>query len=211
MADDPEDARPTLVDRIARLVGFETEAEASKADARSTTPLGQRAKAFESAVVGDVAIPRAAIAAVEVDTPLEGVLRLFAAEAHSRMPVYRDSLDEPLGFIHIKDVVAELVRAGWSQEALASRPLDRLKREILSAPPSMRLPDILKQMQARRIHIAIVIDEYGGTDGLVCLEDVVEEIVGEIEDEHDQVAPLVRRCGRQVWEVEGIADIEDVE
>jgi CBS domain containing-hemolysin-like protein len=139
------------------------------------------------------------------------VLNLFAQEAHSRMPVYRDSLDEPLGFVHIKDVVTELVRLGWNAETLASRPLERLLRDIMFVPGSTRLPDLLVQMQASRIHIALVVDEYGGTGGMVCLEDLVEQIVGEIEDEHDEAKPLVTRRGRSVWDVDGLASIVDAE
>ncbi|MEP7210491.1 MAG: hemolysin family protein [Alphaproteobacteria bacterium] len=215
MPEGPDDAEPpqrSLVDRLARLVGFETpdDPEPSSADARPST-LRQRAKEFEKAVVGDVMTSRVDVAALEVTMTLEDVLKLFARDAHSRMPVYRDSLDEPLGFVHIKDVVAELGRTGWSAEALAQRPLDRLKRDILFVPQSMRLPDLLVQMQARRTHIALVVDEYGGIDGVVCLEDLVEEIVGDIADEHDSIVPAIQRCGRQVWDIDGLADIEDVE
>jgi CBS domain containing-hemolysin-like protein len=135
----------------------------------------------------------------------------FAAEAHSRMPVYRDSLDEPLGFIHIKDLVAEGVRAGWSAETLASRPLERLLREVMFVPESTPLPDLLIRMQASRIHIALVVDEYGGTGGMVCLEDLVEQIVGDIEDEHDEARPRILRRGKTTWEVDGLAEIHDVE
>jgi CBS domain containing-hemolysin-like protein len=215
MPEGPDDAEPpqrSLVDRLARLVGLEMPDDPVPApvDGAPST-LRQRAKAFEKAVVGDVMTSRVDVAALEVTMTLEDVLKLFAKDAHSRMPLYRDSLDEPLGFIHIKDVVAELGRTGWSAEALAQRPLDRLKRDILFVPQSMRLPDLLVQMQARRTHIALVVDEYGGIDGVVCLEDLIEEIVGDIEDEHDSVVPSIQRCGRQVWDVDGLAYIEDVE
>jgi CBS domain containing-hemolysin-like protein len=215
MPEGPDDTEPqqrSLVDRLARLVGFETPDDPvpAAADAPPST-LRQRAKAFEKAVVGDVMTSRVDVAALEVMMTLEDVLKLFAKDAHSRMPLYRDTLDEPLGFIHIKDVVAELGRIGWNADALVQRPLDRLKRDILFVPQSMRLPDLLIQMQARRTHIALVVDEYGGTDGVVCLEDLIEEIVGDIEDEHASVVPSIQRCGRQAWDVDGLADIEDVE
>lgn len=217
MPDGPDDPEPpqrsTLTQRLARLVGFQPTQEATATPTTEGPPnlLPQRIQAFETATVADVLTSRVDLAAVEVMTPLEDVLKLFAEKAHSRMPVYRDSLDEPLGFIHIKDVVAELMRTGWSPQALASRPLARLMRDILFVPPSMRLPDLLVQMQGRRIHIALVVDEYGGIDGVVCLEDVVEEIVGDIEDEHDSIVPVVQRRGRMVWDVDGLADIDDVE
>jgi CBS domain containing-hemolysin-like protein len=208
---DDEPQPLSLVDRLARLVGLETPDDPAAPVNGSPSTLRQRAKEFETAVVGDVMTSRVDVAALEVTMTLEDVLKLFAREAHSRMPLYRDTLDEPLGFIHIKDVVAELGRIGWNAEALAQRPLERLKRDILFVPQSMRLPDLLVQMQTRRTHIALVVDEYGGIDGVVCLEDVVEEIVGDIEDEHDSTAPAIQRCGRQVWDVDGLADIEDVE
>ncbi|MEM8616387.1 MAG: transporter associated domain-containing protein, partial [Pseudomonadota bacterium] len=125
-------------------------------------------------------------------------------------PVYRETLDDPVGVVHIKDVVEDIARDGpeAAMEADAS-PLERLRRDILFVPPSMPLPDLLVKMQSTRIHLALVIDEYGGTDGLVSLEDLMEEIVGEIEDEHDEdVAMLVRR-GRTAWEVDARLETED--
>jgi CBS domain containing-hemolysin-like protein len=215
MPEGPDDAEPpqrSLVDRLARLVGLDApEGPAAPAADGATSTLRQRAKEFETAIVGDVMTSRVDVAALEVTMTLEDALKLFAKEAHSRMPLYRDTLDEPLGFIHIKDVVAELGRTGWSAEALAQRPLERLKRDMLFVPQSMRLPDLLVQMQTRRTHMALVVDEYGGIDGVVCLEDVVEEIVGDIEDEHDSVVPAIQRCGRQAWDVDGLAYIDAVE
>lgn len=215
MPEGPDDAEPPQRSRLralARLVGLESPEDTARAHTDSApTSLRQRAKAFESATVGDVMTSRVDVAALEVTMTLEDVLGLFAREAHSRMPVYRDSLDEPLGFVHIKDVVAELGRTGWSAQALAQQPLDRLKREVLFVPQSMRLPDLLVQMQARRIHIALVVDEYGGIDGVVCLEDLIEEIVGDIEDEHDSIVPTIQRTGRQIWDIDALADIDDVE
>ncbi len=207
--------RGTLRARLARLIAGAPldEAVTSVAPDQQPPPLAirLRLKEFETASVRDVMTSRVDIAAVDVNATLGDVLNLFAVEAHSRMPVYRDSLDEPLGFVHIKDVVTEIVRAGWSREALASRPLERLVRDIMFVPGSTRLPDLLVQMQASRIHIALVVDEYGGTGGMVCLEDLVEQIVGDIEDEHDEARPLILRRGKSVWEVDGLATIEDAE
>jgi CBS domain containing-hemolysin-like protein len=206
--------RATLRERLARLIaGAPVEPAMVVAAGQQPPPaaIRLRLKEFETASVRDVMTSRVDIAAVDVGATLGDVLNLFALEAHSRMPVYRDSLDEPLGFVHIKDVVAEIVRAGWSSEALASRPLERLVRDIMFVPGSTRLPDLLVQMQASRIHIALVVDEYGGTGGMVCLEDLVEQIVGDIEDEHDEARPLVLRRGKSVWEVDGLAPITDAE
>jgi CBS domain containing-hemolysin-like protein len=212
----PNDGEPpqreTFRKRLARLIAGQVELDAPPTDGASTAPFAirLRLKEFETATVRDVMTSRIDIAAVEIETTLGEVMNLFATEAHSRMPVYRDSLDEPLGFVHIKDVVAEGVRRGWTAETLNSKPLDRLVREIMFVPESTPLADLLVRMQASRIHIALVIDEYGGTGGMVCLEDLVEQIVGEIEDEHDEAPPLITRRGKSSWEVAGLATIDEV-
>lgn len=211
MSDDPTPNatpdRQTLKDRIAELLGIKRADLPPSENAISHL----RVKEFETASVRDVMTSRVEIAALDLETSLQDVLTLFAREAHSRMPVYKETLDEPLGFVHIKDVVAELVQGGWTAETFASRPLDRLKRPIMFVPESMKLPDLLLQMQSSRTHIALVVDEFGGTAGLVCLEDVVEVIVGDIEDEHDEEPPLIVRRGRNIWDVDGLAELEDVE
>lgn len=205
--------RTNLRKRIAQLIGRRPSAaqDLTPVELQQRNAIGLRVEEFEAGTVGDVMTPRSDITAVNVEASLDEVLKLFVAEAHSRMPVYRDTLDSALGFIHVKDIVAELVEAGWSAETLASRPLDRLLREVMFVPESMPLPDILRRMQSTRVHMAIVIDEFGGTDGLVCLEDVVEEIVGDLEDEHDEVVPAAQRRGRNTWDVDGLAHIEEVE
>ncbi len=214
MNDDPEPPpRTNLRQRIAQLIGRRQAANTAvnALEPEAGDALGLRVREFETATVRDVMISRADITAVDIEASLDDVLKLFVAEAHSRMPVYRDSLDSPLGFIHVKDIVAELVEAGWSAETLRSRPLERLLREVMFVPESMPLPDLLRRMQSSRMHMAIVIDEFGGTDGLVSLEDVVEEIVGDLEDEHDDVSPSAQRRGRNTWDVDGLAEIDDVE
>ncbi len=165
-----------------------------------------RVAEFEAATVADVMIPRADILSVEVGTTFTELIRIFAEEAHSRMPVYRETLDDPLGFVHIKDVMAEVAGGETAPDA---RPLERLLRRMLYVPASMPLTDLLVRMQGTRIHLALVVDEYGGTDGLVSLEDLVEEIVGDIEDEHDEDAPALVRRGRTVWEADARMEIED--
>lgn len=204
----------SLRKRLAKLIaggGAASLSQEQPHQSASPSAIRSRVKLFETASVRDVMTSRVDIAAVDVSSTLGDVLNLFAVEAHSRMPVYRDSIDEPLGFVHIKDVVAEVVRAGWTPDTLASRPLERLVRDIMFVPESTRLPDLLVQMQASRIHIALVVDEYGGTGGMVCLEDLVEQIVGDIEDEHDDARPLVMRRGRHLWEIDGLATVADAE
>jgi len=163
--------------------------------------------------IGDVMVPRADIIAVQQEIHLGELLKVFAGAGHSRLVVYDDTLDDPTGMVHIRDVVAYLTeRAMLAPEENARRkvplpadldpkavdlsePLSQTKiiRRILFVPPSMPAADLLVKMQTSRVHLALVIDEYGGSDGLVSIEDIVEEIVGEIEDEHDFEAARVAR------------------
>jgi magnesium and cobalt transporter len=126
----------------------------------------------------DVMVPRADIVAVRHDISLADLVKLMTRDAHSRMPVYRESLDDVAGMVHIKDVLQF-----WGGER--SFKLDDILRKVLFVAPSMHVLDLLLEMRKQRVHMALVVDEYGGIDGLVTIEDVVEEIVGEIEDEHD--------------------------
>ena len=163
--------------------------------------------------VDDVMVPRADVVAVDESATLDEVLRLYRDSAHSRMPVYRETLDDPLGMVHLKDVLAFL--APVESETAAPRPpfsLRAIRRDVLFVPPSMPAIDLLVKMQATRIHLALVIDEYGGTYGLVSIEDLVEEIVGEIEDEHDVDSgpSLVKRDDGTI-DADARCDIEDVE
>ncbi len=135
--------------------------------------------------VDDVMVPRADIVAIEEKTSLAELVALLREAQHSRLPVYRETLDDPIGFVHIKDVLSlvEVDAQGalrWPDISIAS-----LKREALFAPPSMPARDLLLKMQTTHTHLALVIDEHGGTDGFVSIEDLVEEIVGQIDDEHD--------------------------
>lgn len=198
--------------RSRGFFGFSRKAGADEPDEASlirdaATPQAMRLRIaeFETSRVEDVMVPRADIMGVEIETEFDEAIKLFAECAHSRLPVYRETLDDPVGFVHIKDLVAEIARNGETPK----QPLTRLRRNILYVPPSMQLADLLVKMQATRIHMALVVDEYGGTDGLVSLEDLVEEIVGDIEDEHDENAPMLRQCGDNVWEVDARMEIED--
>jgi CBS domain containing-hemolysin-like protein len=195
--------------------------------------------------VDDVMVPRADIESVEIGTTLAELLRAFERAGHSRMPVYRETLDDPAGMVHIKDLLVYVAsRAappvaepaeGESQsvsgppveappQTPAPGPVDlscvdlsvrladtRLVRNVLFAPPSMPATDLLGKMQATRIQMALVIDEYGGTDGLVSLEDIVETIVGEIEDEHDDdEGPMVTPGGEGIYVADARAPLEEV-
>jgi len=138
--------------------------------------------------VRDVMVPRVDIISIAADTPLDEVVRLIQAEAHSRYPIYRESLDDVIGMIHIKDVLAY-----WGTAKKFN--LRDILRRVVFVAPTMPVLDMLLDMRRQRTHMALVVDEFGGTDGLLTIEDLVEEIVGEIEDEHDVAQPptLARR------------------
>ncbi len=150
---------------------------------------------FGELKVSDVMVPRAQILAVDEDTPMTELVALFRDAKHSRLPVYRETLDDPTGLVHVKDVLALLEPDGAGGYRPEPSSIARLKRPILFAPPSMRALDLLLKMQATHTHLALVIDEYGGTDGLVSIEDIIEEIVGDIADEHDEETPPLKREG----------------
>ncbi len=152
----------------------------------------------------DVMIPRAEIAAIDAKTPLDDLVKRMAAETHSRIPVYRDKLDDVIGFVHIKDVLA-------AQHLKRDQVAADIVRNILFAAPSIQVLDLMLEMRAARVHMAIVVDEFGGVDGLVTIEDLVEEIVGEIEDEHDEEAPMLAKTGDGSIIADARARIEDLE
>ena len=132
--------------------------------------------------VEDSMVPRADIVGVEVGTPLNEAVAVMTSQGHSRIPVYQSTLDDVIGMIHIRDVLGAVERANGSGRRPALRSL---VRQVLFVAPSMRVLDLLLQMRKSRNHMALVVDEYGGIDGLVTIEDLVEEIVGEIEEEHE--------------------------
>jgi CBS domain containing-hemolysin-like protein len=171
-----------------------------------------RAAEFDTLRVKDVMIPRADIMALDVDTPFDEVFKRFGEEGVSRMPLYREHLDDPIGLVHVKDVIAEMGRrmAAGQTPLGQDKVLMKLRRDVLFVPPSMRLSVLLVKMQSARCHLAMVIDEYGGTHGLLSIEDLVEQIVGDIEDEHDESeAPGMRQRAIGLWETEARASIEE--
>lgn len=129
--------------------------------------------------VADVMVPRADIVAIPADITLEHLISLICEQGHSRVPVYRGTLDDVEGMVHIRDVLTF-----WGRNS--DFEISSIIRSLLFVPPSMPIQELLLEMRATKIHLALVVDEYGGTDGLVTIEDLVEEIVGEIEDEHDR-------------------------
>ena len=181
--------------------------------------------------IADVMVHRADIVAVKRDIPLGELMSLFESAAHSRLVVYNETLDDPEGIVHIRDLLAFMTaKARMPDNGRARRkkafpagldlravdlalPLSdaNIIRKLLFVPPSMRAIDLLAQMQASRIHLALVVDEYGGTDGLVSIEDIVEQIVGEIDDEHDSdEPPAIVRQADNTFIADARASLDDV-
>ena len=185
---------------------------------------------FRELRVADVMVPRADIIAVAFDTSLAELLRVFRTASHSRLPVYGETLDDPKGMLHIRDFLDFLAARADAGAARRKRRNDKettafdlgnvdlaltlastkLLRPVLYAPPSMPALDLLVRMQATRTHIALVIDEYGGTDGLVSIEDLVEMIVGDIEDEHDETGVAIQPASGGYLMIEARASLEEV-
>ena len=161
---------------------------------------------FGEKTASDVAVPRADIIAVPTSITFEALVAAFAEAGHSRLPVYGDSLDKVVGMIHVKDVFAVQVTADEPPQDIS-----QLIRIPLYVPESMGVLDLLARMRAQRVHLAIVVDEFGGTEGLLTIEDVVEEIVGEIEDEHDEETPgMLIPLEDGLWDADARAELEEV-
>lgn len=154
----------------------------------------------------DVAVPRGEIIAVEASISWEAMVAAFSEHGHSRMPVYRDTLDHVIGMIHIKDIFPFLANgtpppADWTT----------LMRQPLYVPQARGALDVLADMRTQRVHLAIVLDEFSGTDGLITIEDLVEEIVGDIEDEHDETPQeLITPIGEGMWDCDARAELDDI-
>lgn len=160
---------------------------------------------FSELTVEDIMVPRADIIALSHNVKIDEIKKLAIENAHTRLPVYRNSLDDIIGFVHIKDMTVSILSNSQFE-------MEKILRQILFVPPSMRVSTLLVKMQLSRVHIALVVDEYGGTTGLVTLEDLVEEIVGEIEDEHDtEEEILFKPLSGSMFEASGRLDISSLE
>jgi CBS domain containing-hemolysin-like protein len=191
---------------------------------------------FREISVEDMMIPRADVIGVDMDTTLGTLLELFESSGHSRMPVYGGDLDDPRGMVHIRDVLGHIARTARTKKPSRAKPgspafkkaadniehdltkVDltksigelKLLREVLFVPHSMLAGDLLQRMRATRTQMALVIDEYGGTDGLVSMEDVVEMVVGDIEDEHDDTESSISEQTPGVYVVDGGVALEEL-
>lgn len=200
----------TLRDRVEELIdAHPAPGEAEDATARGLDPHERALLAnvlkLRGATAYDVMLPRADIIAIPSDLSYEDALAFALREGHSRYPVYRGQLDDVLGMVHIKDLLAWRERAGEFS-------LEKALRKPLLVVPSVPVLDLLLRMRQERVHLALVVDEYGGVDGLVTIEDLVETIVGDIADEHDEEgAPQVVERAEGVWEVDARAPVEAFE
>jgi CBS domain containing-hemolysin-like protein len=204
--DTPE---PSLREQIAEAID-EHEDDPAPDDEGDLSPVERQMVKnlldFGKRTVDDVGVPRADIVAIPETTSFVELVATIAEAPHSRLPVYRESLDQVIGMIHIKDAFATLAKGAPYPETL-----EALIRQPLYVPQSMGVLDLLGEMKAKRVHLAIVIDEYSGTEGLVTIEDLIEEIVGDIEDETDNEAqPMLVALDDGMWDADARAELEDV-
>lgn len=201
-----EDAEPTLREEIEEAID---EAEDSRPIAGDLSPAERQMLRnllhFGEQTAGDICVTRGDIIAVPNIISFDELIRAFADAGHSRLPVYGESLDEVVGMVHIKDVfIADF-------DASRDRSLAALMRDPLFVPESMGVIELLARMRAERVHLAIVVDEFGGTEGLVTIEDVVEEIVGDIEDEHDEAeAGMLTLLEDGLWEADARIELDEL-
>jgi CBS domain containing-hemolysin-like protein len=227
----------TLLTRLRALFAFRTvslrddlevalESEASGETADFSLPertILQNVLQLGDKHVEDVMVPRADIEAIDIEETLGDIIARFRETGHSRIPVYADNIDNITGFIHVKDALRRITERVTDPEkpapvrlmspALKSR-LNKLDiaRAVMFVPPLMPVGDLLQQMQLKRVHMAIVIDEYGGTDGVVTIEDLLEAVVGEIEDEHDtEDGPLIKKINSNIYIASARAELGEIE
>ena len=201
-----EDSEPTLREEIEDAID---EAEEARPVAGDLSPAERQMLRnllhFGEQTAGDICVTRGDIMAVSSTVSFDELVRAFADAGHSRLPVYGESLNEVVGMIHIKDVFMA------AEDPSRDRSMAALMREPLFVPESMGVIELLARMRSQRIHLAIVVDEFGGSEGLVSIEDVVEEIVGEIEDEHDEAEKgMLTMLDDGVWEADARVELEEV-
>jgi CBS domain containing-hemolysin-like protein len=204
-----DDSEPTLREEIEDAIDEAEESEGSHPIAGDLSPAERQMLRnllhFGEQTAGDICVTRGDIVAVRGDISFDELVRAFADAGHSRLPVYGESLDEVAGMVHIKDVFVASI------DQSRDRSLPALMREPLFVPESMGVIELLARMRAERVHLAIVVDEFGGTEGLVTIEDVVEEIVGDIEDEHDDAeAAMLTLLDDGVWEADARIEIDEL-
>ncbi len=202
-----QEPEPSLRDQIEEVIE-EHDSEGDQGDDLSFAEreMLRNILHFGERNVGDIGVPRGEIIAVPETIGFDELVARFVEAEHSRLPVYSEDLDHVIGMIHVKDVF-RIIATGAPRPAT----IERLIREPRYVPSSMRIIDLLAEMRETRTHLAIVLNEYSGTDGLVTIEDLVEEIVGDIEDEHDEEEEdLLVPLGDSIWSADARAELEDV-
>ena len=205
-----QDAEPSLREQLEEAIDEHDGDDGRKSSAGDLSPLEREMLRnllhFSEHDADDVAVPRADIVAIEENAGFDEAVALFAEHGHSRLPVYRENLDEIVGMILLKDVFAAL-----AEEAKRPRTIGDFIRQPLYVPEKMGALDLLVEMRKTRTHMAIVLDEYSGTEGLVTIEDLVEEIVGEIEDEHDdEPEPKLIALDDGLWEADARIELDEL-
>lgn len=216
-------ARGTVSLRDDLQVALDEQGSAETADfSESERTILQNVLKLSNVSVGDVMVERSDIQAIEAEANLGSLLAKFRQVGHSRLPVYEDGLDNILGFVHVKDSLAKITEAVTDPtkdvpvklvSSVLKQKINKLElvRTAMFVPTFMPVGDLLQSMRASRVHMAIVVDEYGGTDGLVTIEDLLEAVVGEIEDEHDELAAsLIRKVGADTFIADARAELDDV-
>ncbi len=233
-SDPKAEKQPTLLERLRALFGLQPGSlredieDAIEGNDTSDVFTAQERTMLRNVLdlheirVEDVMVPRADVLAIGLDASLGAVLALFREAGHSRLPVHGETLDDPKGMVHIRDFVHHITEPSITGEHEASSGIlhfdmsqtleaSGVMRPVLFVPPSMQALDLLVRMQTTRTHMAIVIDEFGGTDGLVTIEDIVEMIVGDIEDEHDEDdSPKIVAEANGAWTADARAGLEDL-
>ena len=207
-----ESSEPTLREQIEEVIDeADEEADGQAQDGRDgdlskiEREMLRNMLAFGEQTADDVAVPRGDIIAIDENASFADAVALFAEADHSRLPVYRESLDNVIGMLHVKDVFGILARQATPPEKIAE-----LMRQPLYVPQSMSAMELLAEMRAKRTHLAIVLDEYAGTDGLLTIEDLMEEIVGDIEDEHDDAPLDLIVLTEDGWRVDARVELDDL-
>ena len=218
-----------LEQRLETVIENHAEENGPTALARDARSMMRNVIGFSDKRVKDLMVPRVNIVAVSESFTMRELLETFIEANHSRLPVYRESLDDIAGMVHVKDFLRWMTSKGKKRKSrstaetgleLAAKDLSSsvsqhpsLRRQVLFVPPSMPAPDLLIKMKASHIHLAIVVDEYGGTDGIVSMEDLVEQIIGEISDEHDtdDSADMLQRVDEKTYLANAQVEIQKVE
>ncbi|MBI5586560.1 MAG: HlyC/CorC family transporter [Deltaproteobacteria bacterium] len=222
MADNPEDRPPSFIDQVRSLFKKRTEPtpesllekdfqeliDQGEEQGLLTPEQGDMIQSifeFKDTIVREIMIPRTEIIAVAEEVPIQAIIDLMVKHGHSRIPIYKDNLDNVTGLLHVKDLLPY-----WGTPTSQSLPLEVIRQPIF-VPETKKIVQLLKELRGQRFHMAVVLDEYGGTSGLVTMEDIIEEIIGEIEDEYDRREPRLILLEEGKVEVDARLEIEELE